>query len=251
MVDEIFDCNLSYGPDAQSLRPCLSLDELDIEAERAGILGGLVRYAYGEPTLGNRRLSRALTVNRGERKYYGVYSMLPSCTHEIPAPDKLPAALMAEGFRVIQFSPEHHRFMAHKIAIGDYLEMAQEKRIPVILDTGQGISLEQAADLLVDFPNLTTILSYANCWPSDRLVRPFLESFPNLVLDLTYLLTDQGIEKMVKLYSARRLVFGSGFPACYIGSHIMVIAHSEISEEDKMLIAGRNLRGLIAEAHYD
>jgi hypothetical protein len=251
MLDTFFDCNISFGPEASSLRPCLNLEELDIEAERAGLAGGLVRHAYGEPILGNRRLSKALMAYNGARAYYGVYSMLPSCTREIPSPQRLPAALLSEGFRAIQFSPDKHRYLAHKTAIGNYLCMAQEKNIPVIFDTGCGISLEQTACLLTDFPSLTVILCYANCWPSDRLLRPFLENFPKLTLDLTFLLTDQGIEEIVELYSARRLVFGSGFPASYIGSHMMVVAHSDISDEDKKLISGGNLHNMIAEARYD
>ena len=246
-----FDANLCYGPDAKSILPCLSFEEMDREAERAGLTGGLVRYVYNEPVLGNQRLSKAIAAYKGERKYYGVYAMLPSCTREIPPPDKLPKVLPEQGFRAIQFSPESNRYLAHKIAIGDYLEMAQEKRIPVIMDTGSGLSLEQAANLLTDFPKLCAILTYANCWPSDRLLRPFLESFPNLTLDMTYLLTDQGVEEMVQLYTARRLVYGSGFPECYIGAHMMVLAHSDISEDDKALIAGGNLNRLFTEARYD
>jgi len=251
MPDAFFDCNLSFGPAAPSIKPCLSFDELDTECQRAGITGGLIKYIYGEAVLGNSRLSQALAAYNGAHTYYGVYTMLPSCTREIPSAHELPAALLTEGFRVIQFQPEKHRYLTHKIAIGDYLEMAQEKKIPVVFDTSLGISLEQIVSLLTDFPKLTSILCYANCWPSDRLLRPLLESFPNLVLDTTYLLADQGIEEIVNLYSAKRLIFGSGFPTAYIGSHIMVIAHCDISEEDKNLIAGGNLHNLIAEACYD
>ena len=69
------------------------------------------------------------------------------------------------------------------------------------------------------------------------------------MLDTTYLLTDQGFEEIVRKYGASRLLFGSGFPACYLGAHLLTLFHSDISQADKQAILGGNLERLVKGAN--
>ena len=244
------DCNLSYGPDRDKyqIAGCGSLQELKECMARAGIEGGFVSFAMKEATFGNLSLANEL---KGEKTLKGVISLLPSQTEETPKPRDLPGEMKKNNFGAITFHPETHRFLPRSFVIGDYLEAAQSHCIPVVLNTGRGLTLEQAADIMEDFPNLTAVLAYANCWPSDRELRPFLEAYPNIYLDMTYLLTDSGLPEMVEKYTARRILFGSGFPLSYMGAHMMVIQHADISEEDRALIAGENLRRIMEGVRYD
>jgi predicted TIM-barrel fold metal-dependent hydrolase len=65
---------------------------------------------------------------------------------------------------------------------------------------------------------------------------------------MTYMLTDCGLADMLKKYPAERILFGSGYPVCYMGAHMLVVRHAEISDEDKVKIAGGNLKKLLEEA---
>jgi len=159
--------------------------------------------------------------------------------------------MKAGNIAALALCPLINRFLHSKFAMGDYLEMACAQRIPVLLNTARWLALEHAEDIMRDFPDLTCVLTYANCWPSDRRVRPFLDAFPNLYLDMSYILTDSWLPDFLKRYPATRLLFGSAFPVSYLGALMMVIKHAEITEEDKRLIAGENLLRLIREARYD
>jgi len=250
---QFHDCNLAYGPEplgplGAQAKSCADLAELKAHLHRAGIAGGLVIQARSEVGISNASLAADL---QGEKTLKGVWRLLPSAAGEIPPPQALPGAMKAANIAALTICPEINRFMATKFAIGDYLEMACERKIPVMLNTSRGLTLEQAAEVLRDFPGLTCVLTYANCWPSDRRLRPFLDAFPNLHLDMAYILTDSWLKDFVKTYPASRVLFGSAFPESYLGAHMMVIRHAEITEEDKRLIAGENLLRLLREARYD
>ena len=246
---QFLDCNLSYGPlvPRTQLRGCANLSELKAHLNRAGIAGGLVAMALDEVNIANDALAADLT-REGRPIFWGVWRLLPPHTGEIPLPRDLPAAMKANNIAALTICPATNRFMPNKFAIGAYLEMASERNIPVMLNTARGLTLEQAAGVLADFPDLTCVLTYANCWPSDRLLRPFLDAYPNLSLDMSYMLTDSGLKDILRRYSARRILFGSAFPESYLGAHMLVIKHADISDEDKRLIAGENLLRLIEEA---
>ena len=247
---EFLDCNLSYGPATMKgeLPGCPDVGELRKQLDRAGTSGGLVYYAIQEPLLGNAAIARDIA---GMPDLFGVWSLLPSCTGEIPPPDKLPAAMKQNGAAALTLDPQNNRFLAKASAIGDYLAMAQERSIPVWFHTGRGLTLEQIDELMGAYPKLTAILTYANCWPSDRQLRPFLDAYPNLYLDMAYMQTAAGLSDIVGVYSGRRVLFGSAYPECYPGAHIMVIKHAGIDDGDKALIAGGNLRRILGEAQYD
>ena len=266
---DFIDCNLSYGPDTMKgeLPGCPDIGGLVSQLDRAGIAGGLVYYAMNEPIQGNAVIAHDMAKSTtkdgfsgnsviandiaGSPRLRGVWSLLPSCTGEVAPPCKLPAAMKQNNIAALAFNPKANRFLPKPSVIGDYLEVAQEHAIPVLLNTGRGLELEEADSIMRDFPKLTAILTFNNCWPSDRLLRPFIEAYPNLCLDTAYMFTDSYLPELVKKYSAKRILFGSAYPVSYPGANMMVIKHAEISDEDKRLIAGENLLRIIGEARYD
>lgn len=248
----VFDCNLSYGKYVSGgpEKPCNTLGELEGELVRAGIAGGFVYHAAMDTAgvvTGNALLAGDL--ENASQKLWGVWSLLPSCTGEIPGPQDLPAAMRQNGIAALRLNPQGHKYLPLPAILDDYLALASERNIPIRIDTGCGVTLEQAYAYLAAFPKLTCILTHADCWPCDRQLRPFLERFENVVLDTTYLLTDQGFEEIVRKYGASRLLFGSGFPACYLGAHLLTLFHSDISQADKQAILGGNLERLVKGAN--
>ncbi len=55
------------------------------------------------------------------------------------------------------------------------------------------------------------------------------------------------LEAFVRDYGSKRLLFGSGFPYRDFGGPMLQLFHSDISDEDKIAIAGGNLSGMISE----
>ena len=243
-----YDANLSYGYEMNVRKlppaPCHTIGDLAAALERSGIRGGLVRSLMadmGGVVVGNAALAEDLKTVSAD--LYGMYTLVPSCTHEIPAPEDLPAVLKRDKMPVLRLNPGEHR----PGVIADYLAVAEAKRIPVMLDTACGLTLDNCWDYMERFPMLTAILGYTNIWPADRYYRPFLEAFPNLRMELSYMITDQGLEELVRLYGAGRFLFASRFPSMSPGGGMLQLRCAEISEADKARIAGENLLEMIGE----
>ena len=247
-----YDANLSYGLDSnvtrRPMQVCGTIQELDTALDRAGVTGGLVRQISQDTqgvVVGNQMLADDL--KKSTHDLYGMYTILPPYTHEIPAPADLPAVMKSLKMPVMRLNPRDHRFLPRAGVLRDYLSVAEDAKIPVMLDTACGIGLDECWDIMEHFPNLTAIIAYAQIWPTDRMERPFLAQFPNTVLDLSEMITDQGLEDLVKEYGGTRFLFASRFPSMYIGGQQLNLRCAEISDEDKDLIAGGNFLRLIGE----
>ena len=250
-----YDANLSYGTvtnaEMTPQKPCTSMDGLVAALRRAGAAGGLVRIEAADESgvaLGNRLLREDIAASPDDLDLYGMYTLLPSYTHEIPSPAELPEVLRAGRYGALRLAPGKHKYLAKPGVLADYFQMAAARKIPVVFDTACGITLEEVYDIMERFPAMTAILSYDNIWPTERYERPFLAQFPNLRMDLSSMIIDQGIEGLTAEYGGRRLIFGSRFPRMYIGGAMLQLRRAEISEEDKAAIAGGNLIAMIKEA---
>ena len=248
-----YDAHLTYGvpvnvENAPPL-PCHTITELDDALDRAGVTGGLVYSLAADMSgvvIGNRLLAEDLRTCSSD--LYGVYSIVPRFTDEIPSATDLPDVLKASKMAAVRIAPRTHMFLAKAGILSDYLEMAIECRIPMVFDTSCGIELGEIYDIMERFPQLPAILSYNNIWPADRFYRPFLAQFPNLRMELSSMITERDIDDLVSRFGAERLLFGSRFPTMYIGGQQLQLKFSRISDADKELIAGGNLRRMIEEA---
>ena len=248
-----YDANLSYGVpinvEEKPCLPCATLNELEAALKRAGAAGGLVRTEAADvagAVTGNALLAAALA--DAPAGLYGMYTLRPGYTREIPCPDALPAVMKKGRFAALRLSPRAHQYLMKPEIMADYFEMATERKIPVVLDTACGLAISEAFDIMEAFPKMTAILAIANSWPSDRYTRPFLARFPNLRMDLSYMFNAMGLEALTREYGAARFLYGSRFPAMYMGGMMLMLRHAGIPEEDKRLIAGENLLSMLREA---
>lgn len=248
-----YDANLCYGtPTNVNLAapiPCPDIQTLDAALQRAGVTGGLVfteATDFSGVVIGNRMLSEDL--QKAKTDLYGMYTIVPAYTDEIPSAADLPGEMKKLKMAALRMSPATNKWLPKAGVIADYLEMATELRIPVVFDTARGISLGEVYDIMERFPSLPAILAYENIWPADRYYRPFLAQFPNLKMELSSMITDQGIDKLVSKFGAERFLFGSRFPRMYIGGQMLQLKHAGIREEDKAKISSENLLNMIKEA---
>jgi predicted TIM-barrel fold metal-dependent hydrolase len=246
---KFFDCNARYGAHfaADEFRPAPDAAALAEQMARAGVSKAVVwrlEQWAGSAITANNLLADDI---KDIPNLYGTWAVVPSHTHEIPDPDEMPAAMKKHRIVGWRLFPDKARFLPRGLAIGDWMELAVARRIPVFINTAHGTTLENVADLMEEFPELTLVLAHATDWPSDRFLRPLVAAFPNLHLDMTFMITDGGIESFVAEYGAGRLLYGSGFPDSYFGASMLMIKHAQISEEDRAAIAGGNLERIIAE----
>ena len=250
---KILDCNLCYGASINGTPPqgCDTFGALLAELGRAGISGGLLRCRYSDTAgvnYGNGMLARDLKAGREAGfDLTGVWAALPPFTGETPAPEALPAAMRQNGIGAVYLAPGVHRYEPTALVLSSLLDVLQHRRIPVILNTALGISMPQIYALLERFPSLTAVVGDADCWPNARRLYPLAETYPNVYLDLAYVMDAGGVEDMVSRFGAEKLLFGTAFPDRYTGSMLAVVRSAAIREAERALIFGGNLERLLGE----
>lgn len=246
---EFFDCNVTYGASTGTdvFQPAETVEALRTELRRGGVQRAVVNrneQATSSTLLVNGMLAEDIAPHD---ELYGVWGIVPSHTGELPPPEELLARMKAQRIIGWRLLPARSRFLVKEFVLRDWLQTAVAHRVPVFVNTAHGTTLEQLADLLERVPELTVVLTFDNCWPSDRLLRPFVAEFPSVHLDLTNMLTDGGIESFVEVYGASRLLYGSGFPIGYFGANMLMVKHAQIPEADREAIAGGNMARLVKE----
>jgi predicted TIM-barrel fold metal-dependent hydrolase len=250
---EFFDCNVFYGLSvAQSqMLPVPTVGQLQTALAEAGVAKAVVwriEQHTGAMMTANRVLAEDI---RGADNLYGTWSILPSHTHEMPAPDELPPLMKANRIIGWRLMPKMGRYFARAFVLGDYFKVAVERKIPVFISTAHGARPEDLEDILKAFPQLTVVLTYASDWPSDRAYRPFVKEWPNLHIDLSYCIGDAAIESFCQEYGPSRLLYGSNFPDCYFGGLMQMVRHAGIPIADREAIAGGNLGRIVQEVRLD
>ena len=248
---KILDCHLSYGAtvNGKPYRCCGTFEELRGELSRSGIDGGLVRCVYSSSVgvnYGNGFLAKDLAES-GNKDLWGVWAALPPFTDETPPPRLLPAAMKQNRIAAIYLDPRVHRYELNRLTVGELLDTAERRRIPVLLNTALGVPMEKIYAILRDFPKLTVLLGDSDCWPNARRLYPLAATYENVYLDLSYVMDAGGVEDMTRRFGAQRLLFGTAFPERYTGSMLAVVRGAAIGEKERAAIFGGNLERLIGE----
>ena len=248
---EFFDANVIYGlPSDRSPHKAIETpDQLRGEMSRAGVAKALVRREEqfcGGPAWGNKLLAEDI---KGRDDLWGVWMIVPAHTRELPGPDKILGQMRESRVAAWQFAPDIHGFTFHHRVLKEWLALAESHRVPILIDFNRGIRHDALLDVLDRFPNLVVILSLP-IWPADRLFRPFLGEFPNCHIELSYYLADGGLETTAADYGARRMLYGSNFQNCHFGGMMLTLKHSGLTDDEKDLVAGKNLERLIGDIRY-
>lgn len=249
-----FDCNVSYGVigNKKPYRPVQDIGQVIKDMDRAGILKAVAyrnEQLFGvEPALGNRMIAQDVKDNPG---VYGCWSVVPSDTAEIEGPDRILPAMKENNIIGWRISPGCHRFSKKPYVLEDYFEKASACHVPVFINTAHGYTLDETAEILDCFPELTVILTYDNIWPNDRYLRPFVRKYENVYLDLSQVITAGGLEDFIKWKGSSRLLFGSGYSVSYFGAGMLMVLQANISDQDKENIAYRNMERILGGIRYD
>ena len=126
---------------------------------------------------------------------------------------------------------------------GELFRVLEEGRIPLILGLEQ-TSWNELYELLSRHPELNVILANVN-YRIDRNLYVMLEKFDHLYLETYGYKVFGGIEEICRRFGARRLVYGSGMPVFSGSAAVSMIRYAQIGEEEKRMIAYKNLETLL------
>ncbi len=245
---EFFDCNVMIGkPTCASagLTPEATVSQLLRDMDRAGIERALVWHIAQHdqyPVTGNEMLAAAIA---GQSRLAGCWTLLPNQAGELGNLDEWFHRAVQSGVRALRAFPAPNRYLLRSEVIGDIVEHMRQRRMPLLLSPARGAPWPDIYSFLAEFSELTVIVYDVGVWGPDRYLRPLVERYPNVHFEISQYLVDGGIEAFVADYGPRQMLFGSGYPAAYMGAMLLALARAGISESDRQAIAGGNMRRLL------
>ncbi|MCC6424452.1 MAG: amidohydrolase family protein [Phycisphaerales bacterium] len=246
---KFLDCNCFVGtPTHREIWPPADAPALAREMDRAGIERSLVWHIAQldlHPGVGNDLLLRDIAPYRNRL----IPCLAIPCPHtdEMGDMDEWFGKALSAGVGAMRICQPRGNYLVRPEVVGGIAQKLIQHRIPLIYSIERGGNWNELYDLLKAFPELRIIISDLGVWPADRMFRPLLDLYPNVHVEISQYFVPGGIEANVHRYGAGRLLYGSGFPACYHGALMLLTAHAKISEADKMAIAGGNLQRLIEQ----
>ncbi len=246
---DFFDCNAFIGLPARRrlYPPVQSAPDILREMDFCGVERALVWHIAqfdAAPQTGNALLAEAI---RGQPRLLGAWAILPDQAGEFPPFETFLEAMRQARVVALRAFPNDHHFLLNEVAMGSWLEPMMIHRLPLFLSVDRGANWQIAYDLLAEFPDLVCVICDHGCWGEDRRFRPLIERYPNVYIDTAQYLLDGGIEAFVADYGPGRMLFGSGFPASYLGGMMLALRHARIPEDAKAAIAGKNLERILGE----
>ena len=231
----LWDVNVRVGPSGihgeLALDAPALLQEMDAYFIRAALAAHATGVEYDE-ALGNELLAQVT----GPR-------MIPAwtATPDRPSLDRL-AALQPRAVRLTP-GKAHHNFPLNAWGAGELLEFLQAQSVLTLI-AREDIEWNAVFDLLNNYPRLPLVLLDIG-YRSDHYLFPLLKRVPTLFFDSATYLAHRQLEAFVERFGAERVLFGTRLPFFTPASSLGVLASARMKHDDRLQIAGGNLRRLL------
>ena len=173
-----------------------------------------------------------------------VWTGLPTVPRE-QAP--LPGFGRPDGrMRGVRLFPRTHRYQLSQWVVGELCEWCIEHRLPILLWHVEA-QWNDIHALATVFPALRIVVEtqWQKILYHLRDLFGLMRACPNVSVESSNCIGQDSIRRLVESFGAGRLIFGSYFPVNDPFAAIGTILDADISDEEKALIAGANLRDLI------
>lgn len=248
----LFDSNCMIGgSDSEAIRSFPSSGILIDRMNDLGIEEALVyaSYAkYNSAHLGNGFLEEAVG---NEKRLHRCYVLTPEMQFEETFPKKLAVTLKANKVRAVRVFPAFNGFSPTPWLLGELLKLLNRAHIVLLIDSCishwndpyDWSSIQQICDQYKDLP----IVLVRHGMRSPRSLFPLMRMFDNLFIETSYFQSNRGLKEVSKIFGSNRLIFGTGMPVYDPNLPIAGILFSGLSEREKTMVAGENLRSLLAK----
>lgn len=246
---KFIDSNCFIGSGEKSFpRQCHTPEELLKEMDYHGIDSALVSHILakdGNSVFWNRRLME--DIKPYHPRLIPCPILVPHHAGEMDEPKTLIPRLISEGVRAVRICPTSRvGFNMAEWFMGDLLRTLEEYRIPTLLSVGLNptVTWEEIDKVCSVYQGLPLILTDVP-WTIDRVLFALMKRHRNLYIETSYYQVHRAPENVSKRFGADRLIFGTGMPWKSPGAAILMVTHSMLSPEERMLIAGGNLKRLM------
>lgn len=192
---------------------------------------------------GNQALEAAAAVL--PESVYTVWTGLPT---SMPEQDPLPGRGSPDPrLRGVRLFPKTHQYSLVPWVVGGLCEWCSEHRIPLFI---WHVELEWGGvhALAAAFPRLTIVIEsqWQKILYHNRDLFSLLADCPGVLLESSNFIGQDNVSSFVRSFGAERLLWGSFLPVNDPYASIGMVLDADITDAEKRLIAGGNLRRLIA-----
>jgi predicted TIM-barrel fold metal-dependent hydrolase len=151
--------------------------------------------------------------------------------------------LRENGVKMVRMSPQSHGYSMSEWNCGPLYAMLEETGVLLTVDFPQ-LGYDALHSILTAHPKLRLILTniHYNC---ARNIYPLLMKCGNLYLESIGFKVLDGIEDVCRKIGPKNLLFGSMSPVYSASAAIGMITYSDITDEEKQMIACDNLKRLL------
>ena len=125
------------------------------------------------------------------------------------------------------------------------LDVLVETKTPLLVSL-QELDLRDAAAVKTAYPDLRLVITNTTQWMNRQYIR-FAQHFPEVYFDTSNIIEYYGIENIVNLLGAQRILFGTYMPEKEPYDKVFQLLYCELSDEQKHLIAHGNFERLVEE----
>ncbi|NOZ22949.1 MAG: amidohydrolase family protein [Planctomycetes bacterium] len=242
------DCNCVIGrPGSREPEMLYRTDDILSELEYHNIRGALVHHTLAvefNQSYGNEALREDI---RERERFFGSWVLVPHHAGDMPDPENVVQEMKVKGIRAARIFPKLHQFDTEDYVCGPLFRALERQGIPLFVEITE-IDLADVHDICQAHPGMPVVLTGVG-WGSDRNLFPVMARSPNLHVETSKYQGHNGLTLLCREFGAERVLFGTGLPAMSPGAAKAMVMYSEISHEEKRMIAGGNLLRLLgAEA---
>lgn len=219
--------------------------EISEVMKRSGITSAIVYHCMADETdavFGNECLDDEIGLFDCFMKQWVV---MPSFFGEFLKPEKLLEEMKRNNVKTVRLMPQKHGYSTKPYSMGPLVSALSECKIPIFIGGAQ-VSFDDIYSLGKDYPEATFVI----CEPGYRSARqyaPILETSKNIYLETSNYCHHNGIKDVCREFGAQRLIFGSGMPNGSQTAATSIVRYSDISDEEKTLIASGNILKMLEE----
>jgi hypothetical protein len=233
---DLFDVNVRLGPSGVHGELALDGPALSAEMDRFAIRNAVVSHWTAEEydaEIGNRALEHDLTP-----RFTPAWAARADRESMDALEKRRPIA--------VRLTPgaTQHNFSLAPWSAGPLFEYLQACAV-VTLIARPDIEWESLVRVLDAFPRLVIVLLDVG-YRSDRYLFPLLTKYSGLHFDSATYLAHRQLETFVERHGSERVLFGTRLPLYTPAAALGVLASARVPNQDRLAIAGGNLRRLLA-----